>query len=179
MSVAVSADKTAPATRRRKVSQAAKTTTIFLVVFAIAGAIWGWWRPVVTAVVTDTGGASIDPSTTGAPFQGFAVYAVVTGVLGAVLGAWAFWRIPTLRGPVMLLAVIALALIGSAVFLLLVNWLADTLHSDDLPGDLTPGEELLIVSQVSGAAGYLAAPAAAVVVYWCCALFSPDEAFER
>jgi hypothetical protein len=84
----------------------------------------------------------------------------------------------------MLLAVTALAFLGAAVFLLFGNWLADTLHGTDVTAgtggpNLTPGQDVTIVAKVTGAAGYLAAPAAAAVVYWACSLFAPDTAFER
>ncbi len=160
-------------------NQAAKTVTVFLVVFGVAGALWGWWRPAVTAVVSDRGGVVVDPSSTGAPFEAFAVYAVVTGLLGGLLGAWAFWRTPALRGPVAMLVVIALALVGSAVFLLFGNSLADAIGGDSVEGDVSPGDNLSIMAHISGAIGYLAAPAAAAITYWACALFSPDEAFNR
>ncbi|MGO1950127.1 MAG: hypothetical protein ACTH1D_10860 [Mycobacteriaceae bacterium] len=165
--------------RRRSIGQAVRVPTLFLGVFAVAGLLWGWWRPVVTAVVTDTGGAEVDPSSSTAAFQSFAVYAVATAVLGALLAGWAYWRIPALRGPLMLLGVVVMAVVGSAVFLLFGNWFADFLHDSDLSGELSPGQEITIVSRITGAAGYLAAPAAAAVVYWTCALFSPDEAFSR
>jgi hypothetical protein len=171
------------ASRRALIGQSAKTLTVFLAVFSISGLLWGWWRPAVTAVVTDTGAAAVDPATTGAPFQSFAVFAVATGFLGALLAGWAFWRSPRLRGPVMLLAVTALAFLGAAVFLLFGNWIADVLHSTDITAGmaehLSPGQDVSIVARVSGAAGYLAAPAAAAVVYWACSLFAPDTAFER
>lgn len=171
------------ASRRVLIRQSAKTLTVFLAVFGVAGLLWGWWRPAVTAVVTDTGGAQVDPSTSSAPFLSFAVFALATGLLGAVLAGWAFWRAPVLRGPLMLLAVVALAFIGAAVFLLFGNWVADLLHGTEVTAStadhLSPGQEFSIVSRTTGAAGYLAAPAAAAVVYWACSLFSPDSAFER
>jgi hypothetical protein len=171
------------ASRRVLIGQSAKTLTVFLAVFSISGLLWGWWRPAVTAVVTDTGAAELDPSTSGAPFLSFAVFALATGLLGAVLAGWSFWRSPRLRGPVMLLTVIVLAFLGAAVFLLFGNWIADTLHGTDvtagLAENLRPGQDVTIVSKVTGAAGYLAAPAAAAVVYWTCSLFAPDTAFEH
>ncbi|WP_291478602.1 hypothetical protein [Corynebacterium sp.] len=171
------------ASRRVLIGQSAKTLTVFLAVFSISGLLWGWWRPAVTAVVTDTGAAELDPATAGAPFQSFAVFALATGLLGGVLAGWSFWRSPRLRGPVMLLAVTALAFLGAAVFLLFGNWLADTLHGTEVTAgtadSLSPGESVSVISRVSGAAGYLAAPAAAAVVYWACSLFAPDTAFER
>lgn len=169
--------------RRTLIRQSAKTVTVFVAVFSICGLLWGWWRPGVTAVVTDTGGAEVDPATSAAPFTSFAVFVVVCGLLGALLAGWAFWRAPSVRGPVMLLAVIALAAIGGALFLIFGNWLADALHgtqvTDGLVDDLAPGQELSLVSRTTGAAGYLAAPAAAAVVYWTCSLFSSDSAFDR
>ncbi|HIW92291.1 MAG TPA: hypothetical protein H9870_11600 [Candidatus Corynebacterium avicola] len=161
------------------VSQSAKTVTVFLAVFAAAGALWGLWRPAVTAVVSDSDGVAVDPSTNGAPFQAFAVYAVATGLLGGLLGAWAFWRTPALRGPVSMLAVVVLAFVGSVVFLVFGNYIADAMTGEGLEGDVAPGDSLEIMTQISGAVGYLAAPAVAAITYWACALFSPDEAFSR
>lgn len=169
--------------RRTLIGQSAKTLTVFLAVFSISGLLWGWWRPAVTAVITDTGAAEVDPATSGAPFRSFAVFAAATGLLGALLAGWSFWRSPRLRGPVMMIAVIVLAFLGAGVFLLFGNWLAETLHGTEitagLADSLSPGQDFTIVSRVTGAAGFLAAPAAAAVVYWTCSLFAPDTAFER
>lgn len=169
--------------RRTLIRQSAKTVTVFVAAFSICGLLWGWWRPGVTAVVTDTGAAEVDPSTAAAPFLSFAVFVAATGFLGAVLAGWSFWRAPSLRGPLMLLTVTGLAFLGSVAFLQFGNWLADILHGTEvtagLVADLAPGEELSLVSRTAGAAGYLAAPAAAAVVYWACSLFAPDSAFDR
>ena len=156
-------------------NQAAKTVTVFLVVFGVAGALWGWWRPAVTAVVSDRGGVVVDPSSTGAPFEAFAVYAVVTGLLVAArcLG---LWRTPALRGgrdagghrpgP---------GRVGGVPALLELP--ADAIGGDSVGGRV-PGDNLSSWRYLR-AIGYLAVPAALAITYWACALFSPDEAFSR
>jgi hypothetical protein len=63
------------------------------------------------------------------------------------------------------------------VFLLFGNHLADALHSSGGDPDLRPGAELTMVGKVSGGVGYAVAPAAALVIYWVCVLFSPDRLF--
>lgn len=161
------------------VSQGAKVVVVGLVGFVVAGLLWGWWRPVTTGTVTDAGDAIGVTGGADAPVTAFGVFVIVTAVLGAVLGGWAFARAPRLRGIGGMVLVVVVALAGAAVFLLFGNYLADALHSSGDDVDLSPGAEITMVEKVSGGAGFIAAPVAALVVYWGCALFSPDRLFDR
>jgi hypothetical protein len=166
-------------TRKRTVSETAKVAVVGLVVFILAGLLWGWWRPVTTGTVTDSGDAVAVTGGAGAAVTAFGSFVIVTGVLAALFGGWAFARAPRLRGIGGMVLVVLVALAGAAVFLLFGNHLADALHGSGSDADLTAGAELSIVEKVSGGVGLVVAPAAALVVYWACVLFSPDRFFER
>jgi hypothetical protein len=161
------------------VSQGAKVTVVGLVAFLVAGLLWGWWHPVTTGTVTDSGDAIAVTGGSGAAVTSFGVFILVTAALAAVFGGWAFARAPRLRGIVGMLLVVVVALAGAAVFLLFGNHLADALHGSGGDPDLRPGAELTMVGKVSGGVGYAVAPAAALVIYWVCVLFSPDRLFGR
>ncbi|AWT26397.1 hypothetical protein Csp1_16130 [Corynebacterium provencense] len=164
---------------RRALGEWGRVTALALIVFAVAGAAWGWWQPVTTGEVTDDLTAVTGLSGEDAPVTAFGMYVIVTGILGAALAGWMFAAARSLRGPVALLGAGVLSFLGSGVFLLFGGYVTSHFRATDLDGDLVAGQQVTLVADVGAGVGFLVAPAAAVLVYWACALFSSDRAFER
>lgn len=164
---------------RRTAGEWGRVVAVALVVFAVAGAAWGFWQPVTTGEVTDDLTAVTGLSGEDAAVPAFGLYVAVTGVLGAVLAGWMFAAARRLRGPAALFGAGVLALLGSAVFLLFGNAVTGHLRATDLDGALSAGQHVTLVTGVDPGVACLVAPAAALLVYWACALFSSDEAFAR
>lgn len=156
-----------------------RVVAVALVIFAVAGAAWGAFRPVTTGEVTDDLAAVTALSGEYAEVPAFGIYVIVTGVLGAALAGWMFTAARRLRGPVALVAAGVLAFLGSAVFLVFGNFVTGHFRATDLSGDLTAGQRVTLVADVGLGSASLVAPAVALVVYWACALFSSDGAFDR
>lgn len=164
---------------RRSVGEWGRVVAVALVVFIVAGVAWGIWQPVTTGEVTDDLTAVTGLSGEDAAVPAFGLYAIVTGVLGAALAGWMFGAARRLRGPVALLGAGVLAFLGSSVFLLFGNYVTGHFRATDLDGTLTAGQHVTLVAQVGLGSASLVAPAAALLVYWACALFSSDGAFAR
>ncbi|MGC3904085.1 hypothetical protein ACTXO6_09360 [Corynebacterium variabile] len=156
-----------------------RVVAVALVIFAVAGVAWGFFQPVTTGEVTDDLTAVSALSGEDAAVPTFGIYIIVTAVLGVALAGWMFAAARRLRGPWGLAAAGILAFLGSAVFLVFGNFVTGHFRATDLSGELTAGQQVTLVADVGMGAGLLVAPTCALVVYWACALFSSDEAFER
>lgn len=156
-----------------------RVVAVALVIFAVAGVAWGFIQPVTTGEVTDDLTAVSALSGEDAAVPTFGIYIIVTAVLGVALAGWMFAAARRLRGPWGLAAAGILAFLGSAVFLVFGNFVTGHFRATDLSGELTAGQQVTLVADVGMGAGLLVAPTCALVVYWACALFSSDEAFER
>lgn len=156
-----------------------RVVAVALVIFAVAGVAWGFFQPVTTGEVTDDLTAVSALSGEDAAVPTFGIYIIVTAVLGVALAGWMFAAARRLRGPGGLAAAGILAFLGSAVFLVFGNFVTGHFRATDLSGELTAGQQVTLVADVGMGAGLLVAPTCALVVYWACALFSSDEAFER
>lgn len=156
-----------------------RVVAVALAVFAVAGAAWGFLQPVTTGEVTEDLAAVTGLSGEDAGVSAFGLYVILTAVLGVALSGWMFAGARGLRGPWGLAAAGILAFLGSAVFLVFGNFVTGHFRATDLSGDLAAGQHVTLVADVGMGVGLLVAPACALVVYWACALFSPDGAFER
>lgn len=163
----------------RKWGEWGRVVAVALAVFAVAGVAWGFFQPVTTGEVTEDLAAVTGLSGEDAGVSAFGLYVILTAVLGVALSGWMFAAARRLRGPVALLVSGVLAFAGSAVFLVFGNYVTGHFRATDLSGDLSAGQQVTLVNQLDLGAGVLVAPACALVVYWACALFSPDGAFER
>lgn len=155
-----------------------RTVALCFTVFAVAGVAWAMWQPVTTGEVTADLTAVTGVTGENAAVPAFGGYVIVTGVLGAALSVWMFAAARRTRGPGALLGAGILAFLGSAVFLVFGNFITGTFRATDLSGALSAGQQVTLVTSVELGAGSLVAPAVALIVYWACALFASDEAFE-
>ncbi|AGP30617.1 hypothetical protein [Corynebacterium terpenotabidum] len=156
-----------------------RVVAVAFVVFALAGVVWGFWQPVTTGAVTEDLAAVTGLSGETAAVPGFGGYVLATGLLGAVLAGWMFSVARRLRGPASLVVAGVLAYLGSWIFLIFGNWVAEHFRATDLTGVLTAGQQVTLVHQVAPGVGTLVAPAVALLVYWACALFATDRMFEQ
>lgn len=145
-----------------------------LTAYAIAGAIWGLFRPGYAATVVEDGALELAPAFN-VEFTAFIVFVLVTGLLGAVLSLVMFVRSIHSRGVLMLLWVTLCAAIGAVVFWAAGGVVIGFLHPIPDPADLSSGTELTLVPGINIGIGFAAAPFMAALAYWCAILVSPED----
>lgn len=145
----------------RTVGFGAGLIALFIAVYAIFGALWGLWRPTMTATAVEGGGFAIDTSSN-AQFQGFGTFVVATMLLAGVLSFGVFkyaksrWSLSTL------ITIGLLSVAGSLVF-----WLVGGFTAPTMPDiDAEVGSEISWAPTFSPLYGLAAAPFLALLVYW-------------
>lgn len=145
------------------VRAAAVVSLVAVVLAVLHGWLWSAIAPGVQYQVFSNQSWAPLPTETQHIFFAFAIFAVIgliVGVLLAVLG-WAFTAV---RGPGMILVVAVAAFLGA----LLAGWVGRLLVSGTDPASVaaTAGAQEIVTAPavLTGWAGYLAAPAAAVIV---------------
>lgn len=160
-------------------SEWGKVISVSLAVFALGGVLWAFAQPVTTGEVTDDLQAVVGVQGEDAPVTAFGAYVIATAVVGAAVALWVFVSARRLRGPLGLLVCGIISFLGSGVFLVFGNFMASHFRATDLSGELTAGQSVTLISDIDLGAASLVAPALALLVYWSCALFSSEAAFEQ
>ncbi len=156
----------------RGLGDGAGLLAVSLLVYSVAGAIWGVLRTPIRGTHLGEGAVSLDP-TSSAEFSSFITFALGTAVLGAALGAAAYVINRESRGLRMLLWLLVAALAGSASFLAVGDLVGTALHSSVLnPDELVRGEEVVLMPRFSPQIAWLASPFTAALSYWLCLVMS-------
>lgn len=143
--------------------------SIAMVLNALAGAAIGAFGATTSAqaVELDNGLAlAIDPLTSGAGFDNVAWFTVVSMVLGAAVGAFAFGRLRRSRGPVMLLWVLAVGLVGSYLMLLVALGVGDLMHPVPNLDNFQPGDIAEVFPAMNSGVAIIVESTLAVAAYW-------------
>ena len=137
-----------------------------LLVFGVAGALWGLFRPTLAGHEVDDGGYALEAMGS-AQFIAFITFALITGLLGLLLGLGAYLRRQE-RGLSMLLWVGVCALAGAASFYVFGGVTAT--HPPE-----NPGEFVEFAPKFSPAISWAVAPFMAMFSYWSTAFVSSDD----
>lgn len=144
-----------------------RPAAVVVLVAAVLSVLQGWlWSAIAPGVqyqVFSNQSWAPLPTETQHIFFAFAIFAVI-GLFGGVLLAVLGWAFTAVRGPGMILVVTAAAFVGA----LLAGWVGRLLVSGTDPESVaaTAGAQEIVTAPavLTGWAGYLAAPAAAVIV---------------
>lgn len=142
-----------------------------LLIYSAIGAIWGLLRPARTGTLGEEGRVVIDTTIESVEFVSFASFVVATGLLAVMMSLSVYLASPTTRGPGMLWWLMAVAAVSAFAFLEAGTVVSGLLHS---VGDVTPGDRVSIVPELSPGVGWLTAPFMAALAYWCSALVTPE-----
>lgn len=157
-----------PAPISRGVGNGAGLLAVALIVFSVVGGVWGAFRQPIRGTHLEEGAISLDP-TSSAEFASFITFVLITGVLGALVGAFAYASVSRSRGVGMLLWAIVVALAGAASFLAVGDLVGTAVHSTVVdPEDLAPGQEVALMPGFNPQVGWLVSPFLAALAYWLC-----------
>ena len=145
----------------RTVGFGAGLIALFIAVYAIFGALWGLWRPTMTATAVEGGGFAIDTSSN-AQFQGFGTFVVATMLLAGVLSFGVFKYAKSRRGLATMLYLALLTVLGSLAFWLVGGFIAPTMP--DVAAEV--GSQVSWVPSFNPGLGLAAAPFVCLLVYW-------------
>lgn len=169
MSTSAGVSRLTPRPRRLRINRTAGTGAGFLalslVLFSLAGAVWGAARPGYQATVADGGALQIqDPG--GQPFLSYLVSVAVTGALGAVVGRLAYARMPGRQGMGAFFWVVLVAYLAGLSFWVAGDVAAGLSHPLPEARGLKTGDSLDLADTVSPGPGAVAAPWLAALTYW-------------
>lgn len=174
-------DDTAQPATQRTVRWTRRSTGVYagvfaltLTVFAAAGAVWGLLRPTYTAYVEDAETASV-AAAPNVEFTAFIWFAIITGVIGAVLALIVFLRAESARGLGMLSWIGVVALLGAGIFIVFGNISAQLIHARPTEYTDMVGETFQVVPSMTPGSALFAAPFLAVLMYWCATFVTPVE----
>lgn len=160
------------------VGRGAGLLALALIAYSLAGAIWGAVRPVHTGELLEGGAVALDPAVN-VEFTSFLWFVVLTGVLGAVVGAVAFVSLPQQRGIVTMLLVMGLVAVASVSFLLVGDSVSAVVHDiPSHPDAVEVGDHVSVVPRLSPGTGWIVAPFMAGVAYWLCGALTSMERSE-
>lgn len=142
----------------RAVGFGAGLLALALLGFSVAGAVWGLWRPALKGHRVDDGGYALS-NVADVQFDSYITFALITGFLGAALGATAYVRGERFRGVGVLLWVALAALAGAASF-----YVFGGATATELPEN--PGEFVEFVPHFSPGIAWLVGPFMAMFAYW-------------
>lgn len=147
---------------------------VSVLLYGIAGALWGLWRPAYSGTVTDGGFAVAGGGDVA--FTGYITFAVITGLMSAVMAILMFQFSPATRGAPMLWWVGIVAFIAAVAFLVVGDLVAAVRHP--MPEDvdaIIPDATFSVAPVFQPGVAWLAAPFMAVLAYWFSALVTvPD-----
>ena len=126
--------------------------------FSLVGAAWGLWRPALKGHRVDDGGYALS-NAADVQFDSYITFVLITGVLGAALGATAYVRGGRYRGVGVLLWVALAAFAGAASFYVFGGATATSLPEE-------PGEFVEFVPKFSPGIAWFVGPFMAMFTYW-------------
>lgn len=151
----------------RAIGFGAGLLALALLGFSVAGAVWGLWRPALKGHKVDDGGYALG-NVADVQFDSYITFVLITGLLGAALGATAYVRGERYRGLGVLLWVALAALAGAASF-----YVFGGATATDVPEN--PGEFVEFVPKFSPGIAWLVGPFMAMFVYWSALFFEPPS----
>lgn len=148
---------------------------VSVLIYGIVGALWGLLRPAYSGTVTDGGGVAVAGGGNVA-FTGYITFAVITGLMSAVMAILMFMSSTATRGAPMLWWVGVVAFIAAVAFLVVGDAVAAARHP--MPEDLdaiTPDATFSVAPVFQPGVAWLVAPFMAVLAYWFSALTATPE----
>ena len=143
-----------------------------LIVYSLAGAVWGLVRPTFPAEVVSAEWLIPDYSDS-SHFIAFASFVIAAIVLSVALAIFAYLMQGS-RKFVDLLWVGVVALAGAVSFLAVGDVVGMSVHGIGSADQLAPGTTITTVAAAKpGISGYLVAPFVAMLVYWSLQVLSP------
>ena len=143
-----------------------------LIVYSLAGAVWGLVRPTFPAEVVSAERLIPDYSDS-SHFIAFASFVIAAIALSVVLAIFAYLTQGS-RKFVDLLWVGVVALAGAVSFLAVGDVVGMSVHGIGSADQLAPGTTITTVAAAKpGISGYLVAPFVAMLVYWSLQVLSP------
>ncbi|MBC2680879.1 hypothetical protein [Corynebacterium anserum] len=158
------------------VADAALFFVVTVVVFTVAGALWGALYPTTQVRISADAGAEIVPETVDAGFQAYAWYIVGSVVLGFALARWAYTTLR--RGVTQLLWLFCWVLFGAWWAILIGARVVEAVHPMDR-SVTQPGDVFYVVDFISAWPVVLVAPTIAVLSYWIGAVVDDPDSFEN
>ncbi|WP_156844743.1 hypothetical protein [Corynebacterium maris] len=159
----------------RAVGAGAGLFAVSVLIYGVVGALWGLWRPAYSGTVTDDGGFAVAGGGNVA-FTGYITFAVITGLMSAVMAILMFQASPATRGAPMLWWVGVVAFIAAVAFLVVGDLVAAARHP--MPEDvdaITPDATFSVAPVFQPGVAWLVAPFMAVLAYWFSALTAVPE----
>ncbi|WCZ32813.1 hypothetical protein [Corynebacterium massiliense] len=139
-----------------------------LCVFGVAGALWGWLRPVQHAHPDpgSDGGFVVDPADH-SQFFGYGTFAAATGILGALFAISVFVLRPRLPGLGTLIWLLISVAAGGIAFVVVGDVVAaQSVH--------VGAEEATLVAPVAPGIAFAAGPFMAALAFWCAVFVAED-----
>lgn len=151
----------------RAVGFGAGVLALSLLVFSIAGAIWGMFRPELSGKQQPDGSVVIDP-VTNVEFTSFITFVLITALGSVVLGTVVFAAAPPrFRGLSTLLWVGFVAIAGAYAFVIFGNWSAGTADGT--------GSNIEFVPPLDPGVFVLVAPFFGMFAYWSAVFVGGDD----
>ena len=151
----------------RAIGFGAGLLALALLLFSVVGAAWGLWRPTLEGHRVEGGGYALS-NPADVQFLSFITFALLTGLLGVVIGAVAYLRGERFRGVGILVWSGVVCLAGAAAFYVFGGVTATAAPEQ-------PGEFVEFVPKFSPAIGWLVAPFMAMFAYWSAVFVNPDS----
>ncbi|WP_244977362.1 hypothetical protein [Corynebacterium lizhenjunii] len=158
---------------RRSLGAGAGVLACALIAYSAAGALWGLWRPAVSGQAVGDGHVSVD-TVADVQFASLGSFALITTLLGLVLGSLAYVRAGDQRGIGMLLWVGVVALAGAAAFFVCGGATATSVA----PDSVQPGQTVSWVPAMSPGVAWVCSSFGAMLAYWSAAFVSADSDWE-
>ena len=150
----------------RAIGFGAGLLALALLIFSVSGALWGLWRPTLEGHRVEGGGYALSNGAN-VQFLSFSTFALITGMLGVVIGTVAYLRGERYRGVGVLVWSGVVGLAGAAAFYVFGGVTATAAPEQ-------PGEFVEFVPKFSPAIGWLVAPFMAMFAYWSAVVNNPD-----
>lgn len=185
MTVSTPDPQASPTPRRQAQSRRPRVTpavgagaglfAVSVLVYGVVGALWGLLRPAYSGTVTDSGGFAVAGGDNVA-FTGYITFAVITGLMSAVMAILMFLASPDTRGAPMLWWVGIVSFVAAVAFLVVGDLVAAARHP--MPEDLdaiTPDTTFSVAPVFQPGVAWLVAPFMAMLAYWFSALTDTPE----
>ncbi|MDO5031426.1 hypothetical protein [Corynebacterium sp.] len=154
----------------RAIGFGAGSLAVSLIVYSLAGALWGVFRPTLSGTRVNEAGAYQFESLDNVEFTAFITFAVITGLIGMVFGAVMYQRNVRYRGLLTLLWAGVVCLAGAAAF-----YVVGGVTATSVPEEL--GEVVEFAPKFTPQIAWLVAPFMAMFAYWSAAFVDVDSAF--
>ncbi|MEX3516210.1 hypothetical protein VVR26_01940 [Corynebacterium camporealensis] len=153
----------------RTVGFGAGLLALVLIVYSLAGALWGFWRPELHGTQVEEGGYSID-NVADVQFSSYITFALITGVLSLILGLGVYSHANHYRGLRTLLWIGVCALAGAFAF-----YIAGGITATGLPNEAA--ENISFVPPFNPGVTWAVGPFIAMFAYWSAIFVGGEEQY--